>query len=202
MEWYLNESKLLFLSSNPSISNEEFYPTVNWEDDNIIDFFENRFSLEKNYVKEYKYPFHKNGKIGSSVKFWASIRSNAKKLLNNKGVVPGQDYTLMEVVRCKSKDEFGVREALSTCTDKFLDKTLKFSNANTIVAIGSLSRDVLQDRFEINLSNNAIVKKKIGDKIRLIFTVPHPSSWEVRKLEKLFENKELEMIINHTINAS
>lgn len=197
----LNKSKLLFLSSNPSINEKEIYPNATWNDDEITDFFQNRFSLEKDYVKDYKYPRRKDGYAKKSVRFWSSIRNIATKLLDDKTSIPGEHYTLMEIVRCKSRKENGVKEAMNTCTENYLDKTLILSNANTIIAVGAKSRDILQKKLNINLFNNTLNKIQIGDKERLIFTIPHPNSRKERKLEKLFQEEELKKIIEYTIKT-
>ncbi len=197
----LNKSKLLFISSNPSISEKEIYPTQDWNDQKILDFFENRFSKERDYVKDYIYPMRKDGYAKNEVKFWSHIRIMASTLLDSKNVIPGEDYSIMEIVRCKSRKETGVEEALRICSDKYLEKTLSMTNANTIIAIGAKSRNILEKKLNIKLPKSTLIKKNIGEKERLIFTIPHPASWVVRKPEKIFKEEELQKIINHTINA-
>jgi hypothetical protein len=198
----IKNCKLLLISSNPSISEKEIYPTSEWTNDDIIDFFENRFSQESGYVRDFIYPRHKNGYATNGVKFWIHIRKMANTLLGTSKAIPGKDYSIMEIVRCKSRNEIGVDEATKTCSDKYLNQTLAISNANTIIAIGAKSRNELEKKLNIKLNKGDIVKKKIGDKERLIFTIPHPASRQVRKLEKIFQNEELQKIISYTINAS
>ena len=43
--------------------------------------------------------------------------------------VIGLDYALTEVVRCKSRQERGVPEALGTCSSRYLARTLELSAA-------------------------------------------------------------------------
>ena len=38
------KSKILFVSSNPSLDSTEKYPTSEWDNERIFDFFHNRFS--------------------------------------------------------------------------------------------------------------------------------------------------------------
>jgi uracil-DNA glycosylase len=48
-------SKILVISETPLIYNNEVYPSKEWAEDEIIDFFKNRFDKNKKYVKEYRY---------------------------------------------------------------------------------------------------------------------------------------------------
>ncbi|WP_405199139.1 uracil-DNA glycosylase family protein [Christiangramia sp. LLG6405-1] len=198
----INNCKLLFISSNPSISEKEIYPTSEWNEADIIDFFENRFSKESEYVKDFIYPKHNDGYAINGVKFWIHIRKMASTLLGTNNAIPGKDYSIMEIVRCKSRNEIGVDEATKTCSDKYLNQTLAISNANIIIAIGAKSRNELEKKLKIKLNKGEIIKKKIGSKERLIFTIPHPASRQIRKPEKIFTKEELQKIINYTINAS
>jgi len=48
----LENCKILFISSNPSINRKENYPLGNWNKSDITDFFINRFSSPKKWVKD------------------------------------------------------------------------------------------------------------------------------------------------------
>src|SRR5574344_2843407 len=48
-------SKILVISETPLMYNNEVYPSKEWSEDKIIDFFKNRFDKNKKYVKEYRY---------------------------------------------------------------------------------------------------------------------------------------------------
>src|SRR5262245_49054825 len=40
---HLAQAPLLFLSSNPSLSTMDLFPTGSWSDEHLIDYFQNRF---------------------------------------------------------------------------------------------------------------------------------------------------------------
>ena len=40
---HLATAEIMFIGSNPSIDFDEYFPNIGWTDDDIFDFFENRF---------------------------------------------------------------------------------------------------------------------------------------------------------------
>ena len=105
----LGQAPLLFLSSNPSIGDDEVYPTGNWPDREIIDFFDNRFGGK--WVQDGRRSLRKDDSYGRATMFWSAVRQRALELFE-RDIVPGLDYALTEVVRCKSLREIGVAAAV------------------------------------------------------------------------------------------
>jgi hypothetical protein len=139
---HLRTARILFLSSNPSISLKEAYPTGSVADAELLDFFERRF--DGNWVKDGK--FARNNETtrmatgeeyGKSVNYWANIRQRANELIAN--AVPGIDYALSEVVHCKSIMGAGVDPALATCAGRYLQELLACSGAKVLVLVGKTS---------------------------------------------------------------
>ncbi len=190
----IENSKILFVSSNPSINENEVYPLANWKDSDIIDFFQNRFSVSKGYVRNFLYPKHKNGYAENWVRYWGFIRSISRKLLGRKNVVPGIDYSLMEIVRCKSHNEYGVNEALDICAEKYLNRTLALSKAKVIVAIGDKSRDILRQKLNIDFKENSHIEKVVGGINRIIFSTPHSNARKKRNLEAIISSDSIDYI--------
>jgi hypothetical protein len=60
---HLDKAPLLIVSFNPSISKKEEYPTFLWNDDQIVDFFENRFDPERGWVENGIYPRRTDGEV-------------------------------------------------------------------------------------------------------------------------------------------
>ena len=56
---------------------------------------------------------------------------------------------MTEIVRCKSKHEEEVIEALEECTGGYFDRTMAFAAARVVVAIGKGRRHIRQRRYEI-----------------------------------------------------
>ena len=49
----INIAPILFISSNPSISEDEIFPTGSWKDSDIVDFYQHRFGGGKDlWVKD------------------------------------------------------------------------------------------------------------------------------------------------------
>lgn len=53
-----------------------------------------------------------DGSPNEVVRYWSSIQARARELMPD--AVPGEHYAITEVVHCKSEQEIGVREAVST----------------------------------------------------------------------------------------
>lgn len=65
---------------------------------------------------------------------------------------PGTDYALTEVVRCKTRREIGVAKSRSTCTDRYLDRTLALaSTARLLILYGKHSVEVFNTRYELGI---------------------------------------------------
>src|SRR5437870_4541234 len=79
----LETAPILFISSNPSIDESERYPTNQWPNGLIRDFFEHRFSdgIEP-WTEGSLRPLLADGQSHSSgyVRFWASVRARATEL--------------------------------------------------------------------------------------------------------------------------
>jgi hypothetical protein len=75
--------------------------------------------------------------------FWALVRSRAAELLG-RAAVPGDDYSITEVVYCKSADEIDVGAAAAFCADRYLTRLvglapLEFFLPHAVPAIWSLT---------------------------------------------------------------
>ena len=190
----IENCKILFISSNPSINNEEEYPDAGWEEEKIIDFFINRFSKERKWVQNELRPLLKSGKYPlprNWVKFWAGLRSTARVLLDTQKTIAGVDYAMTEIVHCKSPSETAVIDALETCADKYLDRILLLSNAKIIITLGDKVSTYMKKKYTM-VSMESV--HKVPKEGRLIMFLPHTNARKDRKLEKLFTEDELSKI--------
>lgn len=185
----LTAAPILFLSSNPSIDEWEEYPTFDWSDEQIVDFFNNRFSEgEKEWVRRGLYPRRRNGCYPTKwVRFFASARARASELLDvpRGHVRPGIDYVLSEVVHCKSRGEQGVREALRVCPGQYLNRTVSLSGASVVVCFGEHSAEAVCTTFGVPESvpdtNRMFGPLDIGGISRMFAFLPHPNARGVPK---------------------
>jgi hypothetical protein len=76
-----------------------------------------------------------NGSYGKVVQYWSCIRNRAAELLGREAV-PGVDYTLSEIVHCKSVGENGVKSALKICASRYPPRLLRYSSASVVVIVG------------------------------------------------------------------
>ena len=110
---HIRKAPILFLGSNPFISKRddqgnriEEFPNFTWNDEDIIDFFENRFGRgKKEWVKDGKYTLRADGKHKKeAVKYWTSAIKWTAGLLGRTNVSPGTHFAITEVVHCKSRE--------------------------------------------------------------------------------------------------
>ena len=194
----IETAPILFISSNPAINSLEEFPNLSWKEDRIIDFFDNRFSLEKNLFLKDKYlvkgrkPLLVNGGYGKAPPFWGSAKNTATEVLEEPAIA-GKDYAIMEIVRCKSGGETGVSKARPTCVDKFLKPTLKLSPAKLIVSIGKEAEGPLRRIF--NIAGKSKLSQISYDGIeRTIVFLPHPASFGKSRIENVLSEEELRFV--------
>lgn len=64
-------------------------------------------------------------------------------------VVAGLDYVLSYIVHCKSKNEFGLKEAVKECMSRYFKKTLSLSGASVIACLGKTASNAAYNEFGI-----------------------------------------------------
>ena len=199
---------ILFLSSNPSISEHEAYPTGLQDANSLRSYFCDRFN--GHWIREGVYARNADTSgtgYGKAVRYWASIKRRATELLGRQAT-PGQDYALSELVHCKSRNEQGVREALSFCTERYLGRLLQCSGAVVIVLVG---RKVLGHWNELSArhSGNKLSSlpripdwggtshQPVEGLNRFFIYLGHPSSGEKQKVCYWVSHDKLQEIRSH-----
>ena len=166
----LVSAPVLFLASNPSISESEdvgeVYPRTDyatsqanhpdWSEDNVVDFHIRRFDQTRAmpYVTSKAQYLSRDGNYrGSdssapgkgSQKYWRNALIETKFILGRE-IDFGHDLCLTEVVHCKTRNEkdksnkpVGIREAQTSCAEKFLDRILNQSRSVLIIANGEVA---------------------------------------------------------------
>lgn len=145
---HLTIAPILFLSSNPSIDENEHYPRASWTAEEICDFFSCRFGKwiwggVRHRLKD------QVTWASRATRYWAEVKGRAAEILGKTKykVRPGRDYALAEVVHCKSEQEHGVKEAKSTCADLHLRKLLECAGAKIVVCMGLPAKCALRSAF-------------------------------------------------------
>ena len=152
---HLSKAKVLFISSNPSLGTNEIFPTKDWTDKNIINFFDNRFvNADK------KIP-----------KFWQSISKYVLWLYpESKNLSPTErldKYAVStEIVHCKSLKEKGVKKCFVE-EEKFVNEIVKIFKGDYIIILGKKAIKCTDKLKEIY-------------KTAKIYTMPHPSAYGVK----------------------
>jgi hypothetical protein len=204
----LHGSRLVFLSSNPSISEPgsgrpldtaEDYPCASSSDTRIIEFQGRRFdqTLPAPFVKNGRY-LQQNGQYAHSpVKFWTSVQRRAEELL---GPIadPSVNYVMTEVVHCKSKNEVGVSQAAETCAKRYLNDILAVTNAPIVAVVGKKSHDCLNHALGLGLPEPPyITSRELGGMARHLVFIWHPAGYKGPKtIAGLHGDEKLERLRN------
>ena len=172
----LTTAPVLFLGSNPSFEPEEQYPTASWEEEEVWQFFSERFTSR--WSRDLKVLKVDGGY--KAVAYWKQIKERCEELIE-RPAAPGQDFALSEVTHCKSKSQLGVSLACKTCADKYLMKLLGCSGSIVFVLVGIKAFDVW-NQFARDYSVLPVTPKygatpliPIAGRTRLAVHIGHPS---------------------------
>jgi hypothetical protein len=199
----LREARVLFLSSNPSISEAspgqpadavEPSPTASSTDDEIVEFIGRRFDQTVTpapWVRNDR-SLLRNGRYWPRpTRFWMSIRARARELLGE-AADPARNYVMTEVVHCKSKQEAGVTAAARTCAQLYLEGIVRLSAAPLVAVVGKKAHASLQAWLPSLPDPPYVVRAELGGRQRTLVYISHPSSWgEPKTIEALHGGETL-----------
>jgi hypothetical protein len=190
----IDRAPILFVSSNPSLGDSQ--PAFgNVSDEDAFDSHHFVFGGGRGtYTRNGVNPVDADGKQSKAVHFWSAVCARVKELIPDRPVAWGEDYALTEIVRCKSKHEEGVVEALEECTRRYFDRTMAVAAARVVVAIGK-ARGHIRKRYEI-AESDMLATIEIAGKSRLIAFLPAPSSFGpgLKTFTGLYSPKDLQRL--------
>lgn len=169
---HIEEAPILFISSNPSINEDEYFPTPSWSQTDTIDYFKRRFDRDAGYVSKQAY---------NKVRFWTGVRARAREILKREAV-PGQDFALTELVHCKSRKEHGVREALPLCLERWFAGLLEHSGSRIVILLGALARDTCARLWKLDSRESVHFDIPIAGLNRAVVILPHPNAYEKKTI--------------------
>ena len=190
----LATAPILFLSSNPSISQQEEYPRPGWSDHLMEDFFNNRFGGGiKPWVVDSRHLCKGGERSERKTRFWVEVQSRASELLG-KRATPGLDYAISEIVHCKSKRQRGVTECLDECSCRYLDRLLGDSGARVVVILGAHAEGVIRDRFCLNHRDRVVGPLQVGASSKYLTFLPHPNARKKRRFVSNLTSEEISLL--------
>ena len=180
---YIDTAPILFISSNPSISENEHYPTPRWSGGDTVDFFQRRFDPDAGYSYS----------AFSKVRFWASVRQRAGEILR-RNAVPGKDFALTELVHCKSRREQGVQEALATCSEQWLPPVMECAAATVVILLGRHARNACAQLWQLDGRRAVHFGVPIAGRRRAVVILPHPNAFQKKTIAANATAEELERL--------
>ena len=185
----LQGSRLVFLSSNPSISeprpgapleSAEDFPRASATDARIIEFQGRRFdqTLPEPFVRNGRFLQQDGHYSRKAVRFWISVQCRAEELLGPTAD-PTVNYVMTEVVHCKSKAEVGVSQAAETCAKRYLNEILGLTKAPIVAVVGKKSHDCLNNALGLRLPEPPyITSRELGGLARHLLFIWHPAGFK------------------------
>lgn len=142
----LDSARILFVSSNPSYDEKELFPTSDWDNFKVEEFFTYRYD-DLQYAR---------------TPYYSTMKKYAGWILNTpiQQVNPYRDFCITEIVHCKSRNEFGVKKCREYCIEKWMNQILDCFTGEYIVVVGKTA----QECFHYTAQNKKIIK------------VPHPQA--------------------------
>jgi hypothetical protein len=178
----LTDAPILFISSNPSISATEVYPTMEASDESLVRFFDGRFESRDGTpapIARGSRTLQRDGSEGprysSAVRFLSFVQRRAAELLG-RSAEAGRDYCITEVVHCKSPGERGVLEAERLCPERWLDPILASTAARVVVVLGDVARRAVERRVGPAPPSRVLEWSAAGGPTRLVVFMPHPNA--------------------------
>lgn len=194
---HIETAPLLYLSSNPSVSEIEEYPRWDWDTELILDFFTNRFGDGiQDWVRNGNRGLARDGSYLEPTPYWSEIKNRSTELFG-RTAIPGVDYVLTEIVHCKSRNMIGVDEAIDECGSRYLQRILSVAEANVLVTVGVKVGRLLKLALNLDSDLNIAGPILIGGKKRIVLFFPAPGSSKPRKIEKLYTTEEIHFIRSH-----
>lgn len=203
---HIHTAPVLVISSNPSIYDEDYAPRKTYSMESAFDFYHNRFTGKhpKNglpYVLNDTQVLKQSGNYGKPVRFFNCVRKRvqevfdymAEKLDQPKRMVrPGIDFSIVDVVRCKSQREKGVSEAMSTCFEMHMPETLRLSPAPCILVFGKkASNEMARNLLGLDsVHPGTAYTVHINGIERTLCFLGHPSSSLPQKFEHVIHNNQ------------
>ena len=168
----LDTAPILFVGSNPSVDENDRFPTSSWSHRDTVSYFSRRFDEHAGWVSAQEY---------NKVRYWTMVRTHAKALLG-RDAVPGVDFAMTEVVHCKSKSEAGVKQALQVCARQWLDSVMRESAAKVVVLLGRHAAEACAEPWGIGADRGVRLGVSLAGRSRSVVVLPHPNAREPRKL--------------------
>lgn len=185
---------ILFVSSNPGGSADELFPTWGWPDDDLVDYFANRFGGgRKPWILDGNRRLNLDGKHSGARPYWSNIKKRAREILGREPV-PGVDYAITEIVHCKSRQEIGVTEALAECSGRFLRRVLRASAAAVIVAVGGKVRRHLLEELDLRGAGALLGPQPLEGKERVVLCLGHPAGPKPKRLGNCLSAAEIQRL--------
>lgn len=181
---HIDTAPMLFLSSNPSIAENDPFQASSRTDDEIIDYYQRSFDENAGQISASAY---------NSVLFWTAVRARATEILG-RDAAPGADFALTELVHCKSTGETGVAAAHQTCARRWLDLVLQASGAKIIVLLGRQARDHCVARWKLDKGQSAYFGVATPGRERAVIILPHPNARGKRKVADCVGPDDLERL--------
>lgn len=153
-------------ADHPSLARGNSFARQSWDAGEIADFFNARWALR--FGADGAARDVETAARGKSQRFLARVARWVAEITGGPGL--DENVCLTELVRCGSKTDGPARRAVKTCTNLYLEDTLRFSPARVVLLVGA------KPRQHFGLALWDLHERTLGGMNRLCVAIPHPNA--------------------------
>lgn len=192
----LGSAPILFISDSTITASEEEYPTLSWPDFLIKDFFNNRFGGgQKRWVKDGLYPLCKDSSYKKQWnRLWSSCINRTLELKDSINIMPGHDFAITEIARCRITKHFNTNSAANECSSLYLRSVISLSGASVIVGMGEAAKYYICKECGFQADGNIYGPISNNNQERYFAFLPHYHKRGNRAFNETMGIEELKVI--------
>ena len=195
---HIDKAPILFISRNPRVGEDSDTPRLDWSDHHTASYFQRFFDNDagwaqtnsKGVVKGITFDNAGRKVAGPGIPFFGQIRERASELLGRKAV-PGHDFALAPAVHCKTPKGEGVPEALTQCTQTWMNRVFGHAVASVVVLLGPEAQDSATRLWNLDAELNVQFDVPVEGRKRAFARLPLPGAGKSSKFENCVDPDDL-----------
>tara|TARA_B100000315_G_scaffold253838_1_gene293554 strand:+ start:405 stop:1163 length:759 start_codon:yes stop_codon:yes gene_type:complete len=153
----ITRAKIVFLLCNPSISENENFPTHKNKNEELEDFFINRHNGDRpgKYING-DVVIYSNDKT-KRIPTQSEIKQVAQHIFG-KSCIPGKDYAQLEITHCKTLNKNALSpSSINECVSRHFFRTIELIKAKLIVSCGVNSLEAMNTKFDLKAKMHDLI---------------------------------------------
>ena len=195
---HIDKAPILFISRSPRVGEDSYSPRLDWSNHDTASFFQRHFDNDagwvqtttKGVVKEFAFNSDGHKVPMKGIQFFGQLRARASELLE-RTAVPGRDFALAPAVHCRTPRGEGVPEALSLCTQRWMNLVLEHAAASIVILLGPEAQEAPANLWKLDASRIVQFDVPVAGRNRAIVRLPLPGAGVPSKFENCVGSDDL-----------